>query len=130
MTDGLRQATQGAVESLGFRSGTSLEDRAALRIGRWGHKPPRVVQQHRVGRYRLDFAWPDLRIALEVDGWHHLRPESAAKDARRDAALREMGWLTFRVHDASDDLLAEQLARVVEVVTALAPTGRTCARRS
>lgn len=115
------------VEDKGWRPGTDLENRAALRLDRMGEKPDRVAQQHRVGRYRLDFAWPELRIALEVDGWHHLRPESAARDAQRDAELRALQWLTFRVDDREPwdresgalDLLGYQVVRVVEIVNLL-----------
>jgi very-short-patch-repair endonuclease len=124
VTDTLRRIIDTLVESFGYRPGTSLENRVAFRLGRWGHKPPAVAQQHRVGRYRLDFAWPDLLIALEVDGWHHQRPESAARDAHRDADLREQGWLTFRVHDTEELILQKQLCRVVQVVNALRADGR------
>lgn len=46
-------------------------------------------------RYRLDFAWPELKIALEYDGYEaHLG--RAAADAAREADLRRRGWLVVR----------------------------------
>jgi very-short-patch-repair endonuclease len=50
--------------------------------------------------YRLDFAWPDLRVALEYDGYeaHEDRRE---RDSARDADLRRRGWKVIRA-DASD----------------------------
>ena len=92
--------------------GTALENRVTLRLHRWG-----VLDQfqYRVGRYRLDYAWPDRLIGLEVDGPHHWRPDVAVKDVARDAYLRSLGWLVFRVDDASNDLEA-QLGRVVRVI--------------
>jgi hypothetical protein len=43
--------------------------------------------------WRLDFAWPDLRVAAEYDGvdWHS-GPEAFLRDRRRSSALHELGW--------------------------------------
>ena len=44
-------------------------------------------------RYRLDFAYPELRLVVEVDGWvAHLTPEKQRSDNRRDNALNRAGW--------------------------------------
>ncbi|AKS35500.1 DUF559 domain-containing protein [Mycolicibacterium goodii] len=42
---------------------------------------------------RLDFAWPDCRVAVEYDGedWHN-NPEALRNDRQRAAALMEVGW--------------------------------------
>lgn len=64
-----------------------------------GFPPP--VPQFRIfdaaGReiYRLDFAWPELRICVEYDGYvaHELQ---AARDARREEDLRRRGWIVIR----------------------------------
>lgn len=47
-------------------------------------------------RYILDLCWPELRIALEYDGYeaHEYRQ---ASDARRDLDLQRRGWITIRV---------------------------------
>ena len=109
------------VTDFGWRAGTSLEDKVTMLLHRYRFRPDQVAQQHRVGRYRLDFAWPALKVALEADGWHHRSPEGAAKDAARDAWLRSQGWLVFRVHDEPGDevSLNEQVARVAQVIRAL-----------
>jgi len=104
------------IEEAGWRSGTTLENRVALRLHRYGFASSDLKQQFRVGRYRIDFAWPDRKIALEADGPHHLLPAGAEKDARRDRELRLQGWLVLRVNDGTDDELAEQLVRVARVV--------------
>jgi hypothetical protein len=46
-------------------------------------------------RYRLDFAWEELRVALEYDGYaaHVGRVE---RDVARDAELRRLGWTVLR----------------------------------
>lgn len=117
----LDRVTRGVIEADGWRSGSTLENKVAWILGRYRVAPSDVQQQYRVGPYRLDFAWPIQRIALEADGWWHQSPIGAEKDARRDAWLRERGWLIFRVHDNPDDeyILRGQVADVVAVVRAM-----------
>jgi very-short-patch-repair endonuclease len=123
---GLARATEAVVIEQGWRSGTTLENRIAYRLKRYGLGPDVVAQQYRVGRYRLDFAWPHLAVGLEVDGWWHRSPEGAARDAVRDAALRADGWIVFRIDDRhGEDQLEDQLARVCQIVKAIEPYGRT-----
>jgi len=63
-----------------------------------GGLPPPVLQYELVdtrGRiWRLDFAWPEYRVAAEYDGvdWHS-GPDAFRRDRRRSAALQELGWL-------------------------------------
>jgi hypothetical protein len=70
------------------------------------------------GRFRLDLAWPDLLVAVEVDGRQHADPDAVVADARRDAALAALGWTVIRVRSwalASD--LRVAIDRVRSVVT-------------
>jgi len=55
-----------------------------------------ATEQHRLGKYILDFALVKYQIAIECDGihWH-----DADRDALRDAILASKGWLTFRYTD-------------------------------
>jgi very-short-patch-repair endonuclease len=48
-----------------------------------------------VGRFIVDFAAPAARLVVEVDGGYHAR--RVGPDARRDAALRALGWRVVRV---------------------------------
>jgi very-short-patch-repair endonuclease len=100
------------LEDKGLPVGTTLENKVTWRLHRWG-----ILDQcqYRVGRYRLDYAWPAKLIALEADGPHHWRPDVAMKDAVRDSWLRARGWFVFRVDD-SGGALEEQLGRVARVV--------------
>jgi len=47
-------------------------------------------------RYRIDLAYPDVLVAVEVDGPHHRLPAVQARDRRRDAYLRSLGWEVLR----------------------------------
>lgn len=97
---------------------SSLEGRAMLALFRTGCPAP--SRELPVGSYRLDLAWPALKIGIETDGFYHRLPERALSDAHRDSWLREQGWLIFRVHDVDDDEVFEQmLGRVADVVRAL-----------
>jgi hypothetical protein len=46
---------------------------------------------------RVDFAYPELRIAIEVDGWDpHGRRAVRERDLARDAELFARGWIVIR----------------------------------
>ncbi|MDX1881333.1 hypothetical protein SBE55_26365 [Mycolicibacterium sp. 141076] len=45
----------------------------------------------------VDFAWPDLMIAVEYEGRHHMDPEQVRKDIARVEEMVEMDWLVIRV---------------------------------
>ncbi len=62
-------------------------------------------------RYVLDLCWPELRIALEYDGYeaHEYRLD---RDAQRDLDLERRGWITIRATAADLREPAELLARL------------------
>lgn len=71
-------------------------------------------QEHKMGRYRIDFFLFDSNIVLEVDApyWHE---PDAEKDKRRDAWMSSKGYRVVRVlteHYSKGDLadMAERLA--------------------
>lgn len=61
------------------------------------HGLPRAVFQHRVGEYRIDFAYPELKIAIEVDGYaFHSGLEAHQRDRDRQNYLVSHGWTILR----------------------------------
>lgn len=53
--------------------------------------------QYRVGKYRVDLAFPHQMIAIECDGKDfHSSPEQKAHDRRKDKFLRDRGWIVLR----------------------------------
>ena len=59
-------------------------------------------------RWRFDFAWPDLRLALEVEGgtWvggRHVRPAAFEGDCEKYNAATLLGWAVLRVTPAMVD---------------------------
>jgi very-short-patch-repair endonuclease len=67
-----------------------------------------AVQQHwvRVGddNFRLDLAYPQVRVAIEYDGWDPHRSRRAFdRDRRRDRMLQSAGWTVLRVTSQTTD---------------------------
>ena len=96
---------------------SKLEVKARTMLRRYGIAVPAV--QHAVGRYRLDFAWPLLLIAVECDGfeWHGNRL-AWKRDRRRIAALEAQGWRI--VHLTWDDVTQRPSQSIARIQLALA----------
>jgi very-short-patch-repair endonuclease len=101
------------------RAQSPQETRLRLLIGRSGL--PQPVAQFTVrheGRFvaRVDFAWPEHRLALEYDGLWHAESGQFAKDRRRLNELRAADWDVLFVtagHLHRPDGLFAQLARTL-----------------
>ena len=78
-----------------------MESEARLVMLDGGLAPP-VLQYEVVDRsgrtWRLDFAWPESRVAAEYDGveWHS-GPEAFLRDRRRTAALLDLSWVVVPI---------------------------------
>ncbi|HEV2756032.1 MAG TPA: DUF559 domain-containing protein [Actinomycetota bacterium] len=95
-----------------------LEASVARRLARSRLPAPR--RQHAVwvaGRRRfLDFAWPENRVALEVDGyrWHSSRT-AWESDRARLSHLRRAGWTVIQV---TYDDVRHRFPAVIDEITA------------
>jgi len=90
-----------ATRALGDRPPDSvLESRMAALITR--HRLPRAIYQHTVrvdGRFvaRVDFAYPEVRLAIEMDGHDsHRTPADLQRDLARQNLLVGAGWTVLR----------------------------------
>jgi very-short-patch-repair endonuclease len=103
---------------------SELEIRVARVIRRAGMPTPVRQLEVRVPSgptYRLDFAWPELRVALECDGWrYHEGRARFEHDERRRADLAALGWLVvpvtwqeLRAHPAA---VIDRLRRALGIV--------------
>ena len=93
-----------------------FEERFRELTRRAGLPQPRA--QYRLGPYRLDFAWPELKVAVETDGWGtHGRRQGFEDDRAKDASLLAQGWrvlrVTYRRLRQKPTLVAAQLAAVL-----------------
>jgi very-short-patch-repair endonuclease len=55
----------------------------------------RFLRQRIVGRYILDFYCAESKLAIEVDGEIHLRPDVARYDSEREKTIREECGIRF-----------------------------------
>jgi len=65
-------------------------------------KPVREWRFHSVRRWRFDFAWPDLKVAVECEGgtWsrgRHVRGKGFEGDCQKYNAAAVLGWKVLRV---------------------------------
>jgi len=55
-------------------------------------------EQYQIGTYQLDFAFPEIKLDLEIDGEQHYVDERISQsDKRRNEWLTEQGWTIIRV---------------------------------
>jgi very-short-patch-repair endonuclease len=108
---------------IGAPAPSVLESRMR-RLVRTLRLPPPTVEL-RVGdngEYRLDLAWPEIRLAVEVDGyiWHFSDQHKQRDDSRRND-LQEQGWtvLVFNWRQVSRDPAAVA-AKITSLYTKLA----------
>lgn len=82
--------------------------------------PDREHIFHPTRKWRFDFAWPEWKIAVEVEGgiWHrgrHVRGSGFIQDCEKYNAATELGWRVFRYTrgDIEDLKAIEQIKRVL-----------------
>lgn len=54
------------------------------------------VYAYQNGIYEYDFAWPEQKIDVEIDGSTHLLEKVKKIDARRDQFSKDQGWIVIR----------------------------------
>jgi very-short-patch-repair endonuclease len=79
-----------------------------------------LVQQYKVGQYRIDFALPRHLIGIELDGYtSHSSVADITKDHQRQRDLEARGWYIIRFgggevyHDAARCVM--QAAKLAEL---------------
>ena len=71
-------------------------------------------------RIRLDFAFPDLRIAICCDGrsWHEGNPERFDKDRRESRELQLQSWTVLRFSgreiNSDSEMVVETIQRAIK----------------
>jgi len=94
-----------------------MESEARLMMVDGGLPAPALQYElrDRSGRvWRLDFAWPSVRLAVEYDGFDwHSDPESFRRDRQKRAALHELGWSLVSI--VADDVRRRPGATVRQI---------------
>jgi hypothetical protein len=73
--------------------------------------------------YKLDFAHPQLKLGLEVDGNSHTALVRQQQDRKKEAKLAQLGWKVFRISNAQTGKLYSTLKLREHLTTLLAITG-------
>lgn len=75
-----------------------------------------LVPQYGVGSYRLDFAIPDIKFAIEIDGLaYHNGQDSFMRDRKRQRDLEADGWRVIRF--AAKEVMNDPWQCVMESAT-------------
>lgn len=97
------------------RTETALEERFLMLLRTAGLPEPRC--QVWIGRHRVDFLWPALRLIVETDGEKaHRGKRRQARDADRDIALEAKGYATVIDESEVDDQPGSAVSRVAEAI--------------
>ncbi|TLM65330.1 MAG: endonuclease domain-containing protein, partial [Deltaproteobacteria bacterium] len=79
----------------------------------------RFRRQHPFQRYVLDFYCCEARLAIELDGGHHLQPDARARDAERTGFLRSHGIRVIRFWNS--EVFTDSEAVLTAILQALQP---------
>jgi hypothetical protein len=88
-------------------------------------EPEREFVFHPVRKWRFDFAWKDVKVAVEIEGvtkfggskaiGRHQRPEGMAKDCEKYNAALDLGWVVYRfTQDLVTASAVEQVAAALK----------------
>lgn len=101
---------------------SELEETLALLIRAEGlPEPAREYRFSETRRFRFDFAWPDLQVAVECEGgtWsggRHVRGGGYAKDLEKYNLAALMGWICLRfTRDMIEDGTAIEMIKQVMI---------------
>jgi very-short-patch-repair endonuclease len=121
---GTRQARR-VIQLADGRSGSPQESRLRVMLSLAGLTPvPQYNVRDSRGKViaRVDFAFPELRVAIEYDGKWHGESNQLARDRRRMNGLSDAGWTVFYVTAAD---LYDPVALVARVRAVLARCGKS-----
>ena len=94
----------------------------------WRHLRNRALlglkfrRQHALPPFFLDFACPEVALAIELDGGQHMTEEALAGDASRTAFLEAQGYRVLRFSNI--DVLNNIEGVVLAIETAVEGRGR------
>jgi hypothetical protein len=111
-------AVRGLLPFADARPESAMESEARLLMIDYGLPLPELQYTIRGAngeRWRVDFAWPDARVAAEYDSveWHAGRTEML-RDKARFAGVQEVGWTVVPIVVADVRRRPERLARRLE----------------
>ena len=82
-----------------------------------------VLDENGTEKYRLDLAWPGIKVAVEYDGRWHKNARQKARDKRRRAWLRRRGWIVIVVE--AEDLYQQAESTIAHIAAQVRTRGLT-----
>ncbi len=70
--------------------------------------------QFRIEAYYVDFAFPDIKLAVEADGAAYHSADREERDRKRDGFLWSRGWTVKRFHGITIHNKADNCAAVIK----------------
>lgn len=71
-------------------------------------------RQHPIGRYVADFACPQARLVIELDGGVHREEEQELRDLLRTEVIERFGWHVLRF--TNDEILSDPSPAPAEIL--------------
>ena len=102
----LREKNETVLRARALRRSLTLPEGMLWQVLRRRPEGLKFRLQHPIGRFIVDFYCGAARLVIEVDGEAHSMGDRPARDARRDAWLRDQGLrvLRFSASDVMRDL--------------------------
>jgi very-short-patch-repair endonuclease len=96
------------------------------------HQLPEPVREYTFYGYRYDFAWPQLKIAVEIDGGtfsggNHVRGVGYSRDCRKNNLAQSEGWIVLRADRTI--LFEKEFVQIVKKIIVMRINQCTTARR-
>ena len=86
-----------------------------------------IYREYSVFPYYIDFAFIDIKVAVEIDGSQHLEEERQQNDRKKDELLTSKGWrvIRFTAFDVikNSDVVLETLNKFIESNTVFEQVG-------
>lgn len=83
-----------------------------------------LVREHRFHperRWRFDFAFPSVKLAVEVDGRYHRTHEGVRNDCEKGNEAIRLGWRVLHFPSFQKSRAHEWAATIVEVLASASP---------
>ncbi len=80
-------------------------------------QPVREYRFHPERRWRFDFAWPDIKLAVEIDGrGRHQTVVGVRNDCEKLNEALRLGWRVLRFPACDKKLAADWVRTILEIM--------------
>jgi very-short-patch-repair endonuclease len=87
----------------------------------------KVRRQHPIGPYIADFACPEVKLVIEVDGETHGSPDELVRDLTRTHFMESRGWQVVRCYNV--EVYRNLDGVLIQIAEALAARTRSPRKR-